>query len=171
MNPIKSFRNDLDLTQQKLALFLNVSRGVVAMAEGSHPLPTMARVRLTQVGRLLDSLPLTPPDECAATKKALLNYAAECRAEAGKKQAKLEGLQTSYAKAVRLHSLSTFLLENAEELQLTPQEIRITNLWKKDAWLTIDDCGMAVQQLLERKVLDLEAAAAKAVEQAAGLSC
>jgi transcriptional regulator with XRE-family HTH domain len=171
MNPIKSFRNELNLTQQKLALFLDISRDVLARAETKFPLPTAARVRLSQVGRLMDGVALVPPDECAATKKALLKYAKECSEEAKKKRLKLEELQAEYTKAVRLYSLSNFLLANVQELQLKAVEIKITKLWRKDALLSIDRCGLPLQQLLERQAVDLEAAAAKATAQAAALGC
>jgi transcriptional regulator with XRE-family HTH domain len=171
MNAIKSFREELGLTQQALGVFLSVSRGIIAKAETMRDLPTMAMIRMGQIDRALEQTPPVETNECAAAKKALLDYAFECEKAARQKREKLESLRVTHAKAVRLLSFTRYMLEQPQEPQLKAREIKLIKLWQNDALLRIETSGMAIQLPLERQVAVLDAEAAAATAQAAALGC
>jgi transcriptional regulator with XRE-family HTH domain len=161
MSDLKTLRESLGMPQDRMAVYLGISRSILAMVEtGTRTLPIVAIERLGKLENTLKNLPvqITPQSHTE-----LQRQAAEQRAALGKQsknhrrqaeQAKLQLKQMTKASTTCLQSLKFVAAElaklgNSEDDQLQRLNLELQQM---ETWKKLESCGAGAQGLLQVKI-------------------
>jgi transcriptional regulator with XRE-family HTH domain len=173
MRATRQLRLQYGFTQQQLADYLGVTKGLLSMVEsGKRTLPTAALLKL---GSMLQ----TPAGndtgitgkknterlerQQAGAAKALEAHARNCAVDAALANKKLTGLKKNYDQAVNtLELVSKLRRVQAGNDTAAKKDILWQNMVEAIALKRLDACGEGAQQLLRIKIEALQKQAVKA---------
>jgi transcriptional regulator with XRE-family HTH domain len=163
MRSIKQTRQILGLSQQQMAIYLNVTRTLLSMAEqGRRSLPTAAVLKLSQLEISLQS---NVQYRAASFQKQAARDAAHIKAHTKKclrraelEKAKLQKLTAAYQQCVQALMAMGYLLQN----QPTKKDGLLLAVLEAKALKKMSRCGYAVQVVLQLRIAALEHEAAQA---------
>jgi transcriptional regulator with XRE-family HTH domain len=173
MKLIKEVRRQYGFTQEQLADFLAVSKGLLAMAEtGKRELPTAALLKLNRLHQQTMNLPAAGTGkkyaalfikQQTAAATALQNHAGKCTYEAIILQKKLTMLKKNHLQAVNtLHLVAQLRLEAPEDKATAKRNMLWVNMIEANTYKRLTSCGEAELQLLQFKIASLEKEAVQA---------
>ncbi len=173
MRSAKQIRRQYGFTQQQLAGYLGITKGLLSMAElGKRTLPTAAMLKISSMLQLPDSHSTNSTDKKIAERlkkqqayaaKSLEAHARNCAAAAAMANKKLTGLEKNYEQAINTLNLVSQLRQvQAANGTAAKKDILWQNMVEAIAFAKLDTCGEATQQLLRIKKETLEIQAEKA---------
>jgi transcriptional regulator with XRE-family HTH domain len=157
MRSIKQTRQILGLSQQQMAIYLDVTRTLLSMAEqGRRSLPTAAVLKLAM---LETSLQCNVQYRAASFQKQAAKDTAHIRAHAKKclqraalEKAKLQKLTAGYQQCVQALMAIGYLLQK----QPTKKEGLLLAVLEAKALKKMDRCGYTAQVVLQLRIAALE---------------
>ncbi len=173
MSGAKQVRRQYGLTQQQLADYLGITKGLLAMAElGKRTLPTAALLKLSLMQQkpagsstagTEKKITARLEKQQAAAAKAMEAYARKCATEAALARKKLTLLKKNYDQAVNVLTLVSQLRQGqAGSGPAAKKDVLWQNMVEAVALKRLDVCGEGAQQLLRLKMEAMEKQAAKA---------
>jgi transcriptional regulator with XRE-family HTH domain len=177
MELIKEVRLQYGFTQEQLADFLAVSKGLLAMAEtGKRELPTAAWLKLNRLYQHAINVPATGAgkkyeallaEQQAAAATALQHHARKCSLEAIVLQDKLARLKINHSQAVNtLYLVAGLRKELPEDKDIATRNILWMNMIETRTCKRLESCGEDKQQLLQFKIDTLQKQAVQAKRMA-----
>ncbi len=173
MRSAKQIRRQYGFTQQQLAGYLGVTKGLLSMAElGKRTLPTAAMLKISGMLQLPDSHSTNSTDkkiterlkkQQAGAAKALEAHARNCAATAAMTAKKLTGLKKNYEQAINTLNLVSQLRQvQAANDTISKKDVLWQNMVEAIALKRLDACGEGAQELLRIKIASLQNQAQKA---------
>jgi transcriptional regulator with XRE-family HTH domain len=181
MELIKEVRRLYGFTQEQLADFLAVSKGLLAMAEtGKRELPTAAWLKLNRLYQHTINLPAAGAGkkyealfakQQAAAAAALQNHARKCSLEAIVLQDKLARLKKNHSQAVNtLYLLAGLREELPEDTNIAKRNMLWIDMVEASTCKRLESCGEEEQQLLQFKIDTLQKQAVQAKRTASKIT-
>jgi transcriptional regulator with XRE-family HTH domain len=167
MSRAKRIRLQYGFTQQQLAQYLGIAKGLLSMAElGKRTLPTAALIKLASIQQLPaynnaagTSKKITErlSTQQAAAAKTLQTHALKCTADAAAAMKKLTGLEKKFNQAMGTLTLVSQLRQlQAGNGTVAKKDILWQNMVEAIAVEKLHRCGAAAQQLLRIKIASLQ---------------
>jgi transcriptional regulator with XRE-family HTH domain len=161
MRSLKQLREALDLSQEHMAIYIGVTRSLLAMAEkGTRSLPVKAYLRMAQLEKSLRSnvqYKAASLQQHATADAALVrNHAKKCIEKAAVIKLQLAALEKDYQQCLTALLATGYLMNQLPEGEAGKKDRLWLELLELQTLKKMKDCGNAVQVILQLRINALE---------------